>query len=138
MIGKHFPEHREVVRRGIGPALASGEERLVLAALRSLTNHPDLRPDGLDLRLLMFAAWPSVRVGALSALLADDSESAREASLALTGDSSPYVRRQLVHLAAHLGNGGDALLRELVNDQDCFVRALARQAIEEEAPASAS
>ena len=99
---------------------------LVLAAVRALSNQPDLRPEGLDLPLLSSTAWPSVRVATLAALLVDDVDRAAEVSMTLLNDPSPYVRRQLVTVAARLGDNGESLRQALVNDSDCFIRASAR------------
>ena len=130
VIGSHHPDTVERLRPSIAPALGSGAEPLVLAALHALTRRPGLAPTGLDIGLLVLAPWPSVRVGALSVLVNHQPDAGAQAAVMLLGDPDEYVRRQLLHASASLDSGQE-ILEALTRDRDCFVRAAARALLED-------
>ncbi len=125
VLGSYNPESLEHLQPSIAPALASGAEPLVLAALHALARHPSLTPAGFDVGPFLLAAWPSVRVGALSVLVNNQPDAAVEAAAFLLNDSSEYVRRQLLSASTFL-ESEPRLLEALADDRDCYVRATAR------------
>jgi len=130
VLGSHHPYTVERLRPSIAPALGSGAEPLVLAALHALARHPGLAPTGLDIGPLVLAPWPSVRVGALSVLVNHQPDAGAQAAAMLVGDPDEYVRRQLLHASASLDSGQE-ILEVLARDGDCFVRAAARALLED-------
>jgi len=125
-LASHHPDVNDTLRPTISPAIASGAEPVIVAALHALTRHPELIPEGLDLHLLIAAPWPSVRVAALGVLVAEDPHAALAAAMSRCADPDDYVHHQLLHVASRLGSNGRPLLEVLLADRDCFVRASAR------------
>jgi tetratricopeptide (TPR) repeat protein len=126
VLAPHFSDAEALLRPALAPALNSGEEPLIVSSLRVLARNPGLIPPGFEAGSLLISTSPQVRVAALGVLVNSDPRAGLAAARMLIGDPDPYVRRQLLFVAVHLGDDGRPLLQALAEDRDCFLRAMAR------------